>query len=294
MVESSGSRTAPRLRLITFAPRSTAQRIARASTAGVDGLVLADHLGDDQLRGERRCRRCPAVVRGGGDLARDERPVADVVVDGVADEAPRGRDLARELGMAEVDAGVDDSDEDGRQHRQRGPEVEGMVVLEVPLLGDERVVGGEQRHASTARGAAAPTSRPAASAPGRHRERLPLTPGALRRKTSSAARPEDGERPVLGHLERRPGASRCRPARGLLERDGPLDSPHLAGQRRRRPRRDVPGRPRDREQPAGHLVDRSPSEPRMRLVVEPRLLPPSAVVTTSCRAWPTAGTGVRR
>ena len=41
------------------------------------------------------------------------------------------------------------------------------------------------------------------------------------------------------------------------------------------------------------IVDRSPSEPRIRLDVEPSVFcAPSAVVTTSCRAWPTAGTGV--
>src|SRR5438034_8524117 len=49
----------------------------------------------------------------------------------------RERDLAGELGMAEVDARIDDADQDGLQRRQRRPEVEGVVTCEVPLLRDE-------------------------------------------------------------------------------------------------------------------------------------------------------------
>ena len=56
---SSGSRTPPRLRLITRAPLSTAQRIAATSPASETFPSGADDLRDHQLRVEREARRCP-------------------------------------------------------------------------------------------------------------------------------------------------------------------------------------------------------------------------------------------
>ena len=73
----SGSRTPPRLRLITRAPWSTAQRIAATSACERDRRRRrCDDLRDDELRVERQPRDALAVRRVGGDLARNERPVA--------------------------------------------------------------------------------------------------------------------------------------------------------------------------------------------------------------------------
>src|SRR5262249_50905596 len=96
----------------------------------VDRLVRADDLGDRTLGREGDPGNPLAVARSRRDLPRDEGPVADLVVDRAADEAPCERDLPYELGMAEVDAGVDDPDQHRVQHGQNctGPEVERVVA----------------------------------------------------------------------------------------------------------------------------------------------------------------------
>jgi hypothetical protein len=64
-----------------------------------------------------------------------------------SDEASVRGDLAGELRVGSVDAGVDDRDARARQGRQLGPEVERADVLQVPLLRRERVVRRERRAA---------------------------------------------------------------------------------------------------------------------------------------------------
>ena len=111
-----------------------------------DGPVTADDLGDQELGRERDARDALAVVGRGGDLPGDERSVPLLVGEGAsADEALRERDPARELRMAAVDAGVDDRDLDAgaRQHGQRRPRVERLVLGEIPLLRRQRIVRRE-------------------------------------------------------------------------------------------------------------------------------------------------------
>ena len=123
--------------LITRAPCSTAQRIARASTSmsivpspsttfatssSADGAMPGDALG---------------VVDAGGDQAGDERAVALLVLaSGAADEALRVDDPASELGVAASTPESITATRTGGEQRQLGPEVEGAVRRQVPLLRD--------------------------------------------------------------------------------------------------------------------------------------------------------------
>jgi len=55
--------------------------------------------------------------------------VALHVGDGTPDEGTRKEDAAREVGVRDVDSGVDDRDLDRRENRRLGPEVERAVKL---------------------------------------------------------------------------------------------------------------------------------------------------------------------
>ena len=97
-------------------------------------------LGDQQLRRVRDADDAFAVEVP-GDLARDERPVA-LGVDArvAADEALLVDDPSLEVRQRAVDARVDDRDLHRCERRRGlGPEVEGVIVLEVPLLRRERI-----------------------------------------------------------------------------------------------------------------------------------------------------------
>ena len=62
------------------------------------------------------------------------------VGDGAPDEGTRQEDAAREVGMRDVDPGVDDRDLDRRETNWRlGPKIEGAVLLQVPLLRGKRI-----------------------------------------------------------------------------------------------------------------------------------------------------------
>ena len=90
---SSGSRTPPRLRLITRAPWSTAQRIAATSPSSEISPSRLDDLRDHELRVEREPCDPLVVGRVRGDLAGDERAVTlRVAVGRAADERLRGDD----------------------------------------------------------------------------------------------------------------------------------------------------------------------------------------------------------
>ena len=144
----SGSRTPPRLRLITRAPLSAAHRIAATSAFSGTEPSGGDDLRHEQLRVEREAGHPELVERVRRDLAGDERAVALLVrVRRAADEALGRGHPAGELRMRAVDARVDHRDLDGRERRRGRPERPGVVGLEVPLLRRERLGVAERRRA---------------------------------------------------------------------------------------------------------------------------------------------------
>ena len=95
---SRGSRRPPRLRLITRAPLSTAQRIAFASASSRSCRSRARPSRSGAATG-MRSRRCRSVVRSRRDHAGDERPVAlGVDVPAPPTKLRAAGDPAREIG----------------------------------------------------------------------------------------------------------------------------------------------------------------------------------------------------
>ena len=114
----------------------------------VDQVVAVDDLRDEELGRGGGAGDPDRVVDARRDQTGDERAVALLVDAGrAADERLRLGDLAGEVGMVAVDAGVDHGDADCRQDRRRLPEVERPVVVQVPLPRRERVVRDVRRTA---------------------------------------------------------------------------------------------------------------------------------------------------
>src|SRR5205807_4321369 len=105
-------------------------------------LLTADDLRDHELGREGDPCDAEAVVRRGSDLARDEGAVPLLVGEWApTHEALRSHDATGEVGMAAVDSGVDDGDADARARKLRQlrrPEVEGVILRQVPLPRRER------------------------------------------------------------------------------------------------------------------------------------------------------------
>ncbi len=162
-----------------------------------------------------------------GDLAGDERAVADLVVDGAADEAPRRDDLAGELRMVEVDASVDDPDQDRRRAR------EDRARSRTPgRARDTTAAGRGDRRVRTTSRARDLAARDTASATwcfraGPGRERLPRDPWSRAAGRASSARTVTSEprtcRPSRASASARP-SSRRRPS--TARASPPLDAAH--------------------------------------------------------------------
>ena len=209
--------------------------------------VRAHDLGDQQLRRERDPGDAERVVRLRCDQARDERPVALLVGQRApADEAPRAGDAGGEVRVRAVDPGVDHRDARPREGRQLGPEVERVVLLQVPLLRRDRVVRDErdpprrvepldvlhaveraQRRARSSRRPRAREARPACgrraspSSVGSRRRRRRATCPAPRRPRSGPRQPGPGR--AAPRPPRRAGAVSPRDdlQRGRVARDEP-------------------------------------------------------------------------
>jgi hypothetical protein len=110
-----------------------------------DRAVGPDDLRDEQVGGRREARDPVAVVHGCGDLSRDEGPVTLVVGGRAPDEAARRDDLAAaQVGVLDVDARVDHRHPNRREELQDVERVEGLVLLGIPLLRQEWIVGCER------------------------------------------------------------------------------------------------------------------------------------------------------
>jgi hypothetical protein len=111
-----------------------------------DRAVGLDDLRDHEPRGRREAGNAGAVVSDRRDLARDEGPVAVLVVHRPADEAlPRG-DSAAELRVADVDPRVDHGDADREELIRSVEDVERAVAAQVPLARRQRVVRERESH----------------------------------------------------------------------------------------------------------------------------------------------------
>ena len=110
-----------------------------------DRARLGHDLRDEQFGRRREARDADPVVDACPDEPGDERAVTERVhARRAADEALRAEDPAREIGMACVDAGVDDRDRDRLERRQRDPRGVEAAVREVPLLRHERIARRER------------------------------------------------------------------------------------------------------------------------------------------------------
>ena len=105
-----------------------------------DRAVVADDLRHHQARRRREARDPRRVVRDRRDLARDERAVTEGVDNSAADEAAVGDDAVLQLGMAEIDAGVDHRDPYREQLLGGVEGVKRVVAAEVPLAREVLVV----------------------------------------------------------------------------------------------------------------------------------------------------------
>ena len=220
---------------MTRAPRLTAQRIAFASTAASISPSAVATLATSSSRREGHACDSLSVVDLRGDEAGHERPVPDRIVGRAAHEALRGKDVAREIRVADVDPRVDDGDGDGIEERQLCPEVEGAYVREMPLARGERIVGEERRSGGNGRASWLADDRQRATGrchgdperDGQHvvRRGEPV----LRRRLGDDV---DRERPVGSQVDRgavRPGAA----AHLRLELDRSLHLPRGSRQRQR-------------------------------------------------------------
>ncbi len=104
-----------------------------------DRAVRGDDLRDHQLRRRGKARDSDVVVELRGDDAGHDRAVAARVLGGPSDEALRRRDLAREVGVSQVDPRVDHGDPHRSERWRRLPGVVRPVCHRVPLLRRERV-----------------------------------------------------------------------------------------------------------------------------------------------------------
>ena len=201
--------------LITRAPLSTAQRIALR--LGLDG----DRPGSATTTFATRSSAAGASPAMPVALSSSAAMIPATIVPCPRvscavplDEALRQRDAALEVGMHEVDAGVDHRDPHGRERRRRLPGVVRAVRGRVPLARRQRVGRGERELPARASGSTQAT-------PGTPRERRR---GARRPRARAAARGRS-TRVARRALDRRaPRRRRRRPARsrrGIARRGSP-------------------------------------------------------------------------
>ena len=130
--------------LITRAPWSTAQRIARDSArTEIERSAATTFATTSSTDGPRPAMPMP-LSQLGRDHPGHDRPVPLRVVRGAADEAPRRDDAARQLGVPAVDARVDHGHPDRGERRQHRPQLERARPGEVPLLDRERIGRGQR------------------------------------------------------------------------------------------------------------------------------------------------------